>query len=590
MRLEHIHIENFQGIRALDLELPTPITLIAGRNGAGKSSLTEAIRMALGDPATRVDQKKQYGQLIADGAKVGAVSVDLEGIPVSITLPAGKRSGEAAVPTSPALPYVLAPERFALAKADDRRSLLFALTGITAKADDIETRLVARGCNARLVTAMKPILRGGFAAGAEFAKKQATDAKGAWRGVTNETYGSEKGKTWEATVPPFDAEALKAAQAALADLDSQIETAAKTVGSLEQQVRAYAAEAERRESAAARAATLPALQAKLARDEADLAQWTQRVAELQAKAGTAPREGLVHDLARAVDFFLDVYGGSVPAEYTSALQAYEAQYGRLDAVGGDPQASADLPRAIEARDLMQRSVDNDRRDIAAAEAAAEQSAAIDQNIRAVSDADVAPARGRLAELREARRQAGEKAQALLDAKQAAVSAQQRTESARLHHDEVEQWTTIADALAPDGIPGELLAEALGPVNERLASLSEIASWPTVALDRDMLITAGGRPYRLLSESERWRADALLALALADLSGLRCVILDRFDVLDMTGREDALALLDTLAADGGVDTVLLLGTLKSPPAAPSEMFTVHWLDGGRQSAQALRQAA
>lgn len=608
MRLEHIHIENFQGIRALDLELPTPITLVAGHNGAGKSSLAEAIRLALGGDAARVGLKKEYPALVTEGAKIGAICLDLDGAPVSITLPGGKRAGEAAVPTSPALPYVLAPEMFMAAKADDRRTLLFALTGVSAKADEIERRLLERGCDATLVTQIKPILRTGFAAGAAFAAGRATEAKGAWRGVTHETWGSKKAETWEAEIPAYDQAALDAARASLAELEQRIEVRAKSLGALEQQTKTAAARASQVAQRAEQAAKLPALLAKLQHDEAELANWTARVEELQARAGTAPREGLVHDLARALGAFLrltddsqGVVGYHLNGDTASwdefdelnaaaeALKAYEAQYGPLDATVGDPKAAAELPRAIEARDLLQRAVNNDRRDIAAAEAAG-QEAEDDSAEAQVSPADLEAARASLARLRQERQTIQERVDELLNAQQAAVSAAARTENARRYHAEVMAWGAIGDALSPDGIPGEILADALQPLNSRLADLAGRAGWSAPVVAADMGVTAAGRPYRLLSESEQWRVDALIALALANLSGLRCVILDRFDCLDPDGRVGALELLDDLARDEQVDTVLLLGTLAKPPAPPSEMFTVHWFEGGQESAEALRQAA
>ncbi|WP_175129826.1 hypothetical protein [Achromobacter piechaudii] len=56
-------------------------------------------------------------------------------------------------------------------------------------------------------------------------------------------------------------------------------------------------------------------------------------------------------------------------------------------------------------------------------------------------------------------------------------------------------------------------------------------------------------------------------------------MDRFDCLDLPGRSDALGLVDALAADGRMDTVLVLGTLKAAPAAPSDAYTVHWIEQG-----------
>lgn len=594
MRINRITTENFQGARAVDLVLHTPATLIAGPNGAGKSSIAEAVRLALLGTPERVGLKKEYSALVSDGAKLGAVTLDLDEGAVGISLPKGAQSGEALVPQSPALPYVLAPERFAAAKPDERRSLLFALTGTNVKADEIERRLLARGCAALLVTQIKPILRTGFAGGAEFAKGQATEAKGAWKAAAGEQWGSQKAEGWKAEIPPFDQVALDKARADLAALDSRIDATAQSLGALEQKAAAYAAAREQLGARQAKAAQLPALRQKLEFDQEEHAKLGARVDALQAKAGRGPREGLVHDLARCLD---DVYNiedisfklpGELDVRILTAFRAYEAKYGSLDAVG-DSEASAALPKAIEARDLMARSVENDRRDIAAAEAAAEQLQGTPE-ADAIQPADVEAVRAKVTALRAERKAIDERVQTLFNTKRAATSATERTANAAQYHQEVLAWSAIGDALSPDGIPGEILAEALQPVNDKLADLADLASWRVPEIGADMVITFGGRAYRLLSESERWRVDALVGAALAEVSGLRCLILDRFDCLDLPGRSDALGLVDALVADGRMDTVLVLGTLKAAPAAPSDAFTVHWIEQGHAGQAKLKEAA
>lgn len=594
MRINRITIENFQGVRAVDLDLRTPVALIAGANGAGKSSIAEAVRLAFLGTPERVGLKKEFGALVTDGAKVGAVVVDLGDGTVGISLPKGTQSGEALIPQSPALPFVLAPERFAAAKPDDRRTLLFALTGTNVKADEIERRLLARGCSPLLVPGIKPILRSGFGAGAEYAKQQATEAKGAWKAATGEQWGSQKAEGWAADVPHFDQAALVGERAALATVEAKIEQATTALGALQQKATHYADWQHQHSARQAQAAKLPALRQKLEYDLEEHGKLIQRVDALQAKAGTGPREGLVHDLARCLD---DAYNdekvnaalpGPLDMRILQALDLYEAQYGKLDATG-DAEASAGLPKAIEARDLMARSVENDRRDIAAAEAAAEQ---LGGNSRpeAIAPADVEAARAKVTALRAEQKTVNERVQALLNAKQAATSAAERTASAARYHRDVLDWLAIGDALSPDGIPGEILAEALQPFNAKLAELAELAGWLAPAVSGDMTITWGGRPYRLLSESERWRVDALIGAALAEISGLRCLVLDRFDCLDLPGRGDALGMLDALGADGHLDTILVLGTLKAAPAAPSDAFTVHWIDQGHAGPAKLKEAA
>lgn len=593
MRVNRITIENFQGARAVDLELRTPVTLIAGANGAGKSSIAEGMRLAMLGTPERVGLKKEFGALITDGAKVGSAVLELQDGTVGISLPKGTRSGEALVPQSAALPFVLAPDRFAAASPDERRTLLFGLTGAKIKPDDIERRLVARGCDAALVTQIKPILRSGFAAGAAHAKQEATEAKGAWKAATGEQWGSQKAAGWQAEVPPFDQAALVGERAALAGVEAKLEQHTKALGALEQKAQAYAAARDQLTARQAKATQLPALRQKLEFDVNQHGKLVSEVEALQAKAGSGPRIGLIHELADWLYValnFIESQGGGFEANDAAdeALGKYVNQYGPIDGKG-DPEAAAALPKKIEARDLMARSIENDRRDIAAAEAAAAQLHDEDAP-EAIQPADVEAARAKVTAVRAERKAIDERVQALLNAKQAAASATERTESATRYHAAVLAWLAIGDALSPEGIPGEILAEALQPFNDKLIELSELAGWRAAAIGADMGITYGGRPYRLLSESERWRVDALAGAALAEISGLRLLILDRFDCLDLPGRGDALGLLDALAADGRMDTILVLGTLKAAPPAPSDMFTVHWIDDGHAGPAKLKEAA
>lgn len=491
MRIGHINIENFQGARAVDLDLRTPATLIAGPNGSGKSSIAEAIRLAVLGTPERVGLKKELGALVTEGAKIGVVALDLEAGTVGITLPKGTQAGEALVPLSPALPYVLAPERFAAAKPDERRTLLFALSGTNVKADEIERRLLARSCTPELVTQIKPILRSGFGASAEYAKQQATEAKGAWKAATGEQWGSQKAEGWTAQAPVFDQAALVGDRATLAEIDARIELHTKALGALEQKAAAFAAARKQRAAREAQAAKLPALRQKLEFDQAEHENLVEHVAALEAKAGVGPRVGLVHDLASclsqlwASEASKNVAFG-IGLDIKSVLAAYERQYGKIGATG-DAEASAALPKAIEARDLMARSVENDRRDIAAAEAAAAQlkDAGAPEEIQA---ADVEAARAKVAALRAERKAIDDRVQALLNAKQAATSATERTANAARYHGDVQAWLAIADALSPDGIPGEILAEALQPFNAVLADLADLANWRAPAIDDDMSIS------------------------------------------------------------------------------------------------------
>ncbi|MDN6885454.1 recombinase RecF, partial [Variovorax sp. CAN2819] len=143
---------------------------------------------------------------------------------------------------------------------------------------------------------------------------------------------------------------------------------------------------------------------------------------------------------------------------------------------------------------------------------------------------------------------------------------------------------LAVDLAPDGIPGQMLAEALEPINTRLQQSAVDAEWLRVGIDADMSITCmtpsgGARPYALLSESERWRVDAMVAEAISFQSGVKLLVLDRFDVLDAQGRGDLLAWLDVLAQNGEIETALLFGTLKALPSDLPATVAAEWINNG-----------
>src|SRR3546814_9831981 len=91
MKLDKIDIRNVMGVRGIEVDLTTPITIFAGGNGAGKSSALECVRMALGENPLRVSLKKEYAALVTEGAKNGRINVVVDGETSGLTMPAGKR-------------------------------------------------------------------------------------------------------------------------------------------------------------------------------------------------------------------------------------------------------------------------------------------------------------------------------------------------------------------------------------------------------------------------------------------------------------------------------------------------------------------
>lgn len=588
MRIANLHVENFLGVRMADVALAHPVHLFAGSNFAGKSSLRDAIALALTADLGRVSMKKEAAQLIHEGAEAACCEViDANGEAFTVTLTAAGKitDSQKGRETDPALAYALDGQRFALLDDTGRRAMLFALTGTKVDTASVKARLAKRGCDAAKLERIAPLLRAGMDAASKDAKSKATEAKGAWRAITGETYGSEKAKTWKAPVPEYDAKAATDVATELKHIDVAIGGWNQTIGALQ-------AEQARRSQLQARLPALSELADKVHRIETKLTADKRNLSEAElalqlatAAAGQGVRAGLVHDLAQHLyDIARDPNVAPLidVVSINGTLTAYECEHGPLDAAGGDPEAMANLPAVRSARELMERAVAHSQRDLAAALQARDELQAITAELAEPFDSEgLAGATAEAEKLQATRAQLLQRADTLKAAKSAADAAEKKTSEAAKHAADVASWDQIGDALSPDGIPAEILADALGPVNDRLGQAAADTEWPRIEIGADMSITAAlhERPYRLMSESEKWRADAMIAEAIAHLSGVRLLVLDRFDVLDLKGRSELLGWLDVLAANGEIDTALVFGTLKGIPANLPATIGASWVEAG-----------
>lgn len=563
MKLTHITAQNYLGASAVELPVTTPIVLLAGKNGAGKSSLQEAIRHAMGGDAARVALKKDFKALMSDGASSSYATVATSEGEFSIVLPSGKGMHF----DHGALPFVLDPARFARLDANERRGFLFGLFNLSPDGPAVVDALKARGCAAAKIEQVRPLLRAGFDAAAKEAQAKARDAKAAWRATTGgDTWGKDKAAGWKASTPEetYTREQIKIAEGLVAESEASIAEANQQIGEARAKARQHAEAAKRIEELKAKATRLPALREKLTRDQADLNEWTAKLANLPEPGSSKPAPHLYGCPCCGVA--LQIVGGEL------------VKYELPEAGPLDPDIETKRKQWSDAVALYTRSVANDQRDIADAERAAQEIKDLEQRL-----GDAPPATERL-EQALAGHQADRKTRAatlaqMFEANRQAQAASENTKKAAAHHADVMAWLAIADALAPDGIPAEMLSSALDPINERLTDFSSLAEWADVTITRDMDILAGGRPYALLSESEKWRADAMIGAAIAELSGLRLLVLDRFDVLDAKGREDLIYWLDAMAAEGLLDTALVFGTMKALPAGLPETITPVWIDSG-----------
>jgi tetratricopeptide (TPR) repeat protein len=570
MKITAIQTSNFLGARAVDVRLTKPVALFAGKNGAGKSSVQEAVRMALTGESVRVGLKKDFAALVTEGQESGFVEVHAEDSLYSAVLPAGKGMHA----DLPALSYVLDAQRFARLDPNERRAFLFGLMGLKTDGKAVKERLTAtvapegakwtpRGCDPAKVEAIAPFLRAGFDVAQKEAQGKARECKASWKTATGgEAYGSVKAASWASAKPEVNTAGLEQARADLTTVENEIEAETKRLGELQGRAKQKAEQQAKLNGLRQQAGMYARFADKLARDEASLKEMEEKVAKL--KGSNLSQDALPCPCC-----------GVMLVRKDDAL----VEAGPL-AVGTEDDLAA-LPEYERALKLMQSAVANSKRDLAAADTAARTLKELEDETGEPDDgADhIGALEQRIAAIKHHRGNHQAAIRLIEEAERRAAEADEKTARAAALHQDVQAWEAIADALAPSGIPGEMLAEALEPINERLAMSSNTSEWLRIGIEADMTISAEGRVYSLLSESEKWRADAMIAEAIAHLSGVRLLVLDRFDVLDLKGREDLLYWLDELAATGAIDTALIFGTLKGLPAQLPETVEAFWIDNG-----------
>ena len=157
--------------------------------------------------------------------------------------------------------------------------------------------------------------------------------------------------------------------------------------------------------------------------------------------------------------------------------------------------------------------------------------------------------------------------------------------------EITLYDALAKALAPDGIPSQLIAEALEPFNKRLYLASsylfpEYEDCPLV-LTQDLEVYRSS-PYACLSKSARYRAGICFQYVLATLAGARLLMIDEADILDPPNRAQLIDFL--LAVRQDFDTILCFATSDHADPSPMPEMQVWWLEDGKISPVTGRKAA
>lgn len=581
MRIKSFAVHNFLGVQDAAAELTAPITLIAGPNESGKSSLQEAIRLALLGQFRRVEKKGDLPACIHRGNKRATISVTTaisddteETVNIGITPTASSN-----VPTEKnaelRLLAVWDTEHLTALDPTALRRALFSLANVDLSIDRIIGMASDAGMDDRTVEEIRPYLKAGFPAATQEARQRAQEARAVWKSITGDVYGTQKAEVWAPPIPampPGDSVAdMEISFRGLAKRVAELEAKLQGAANAETSLKAYREQVAMLESDLATIAPqdglisglseeITALTTEIVSAEHEVREWTPR-GEAAEPDAECPACGVA----------LTIQNGRV-TEFESGMDT-----GNPEKLAAAQQSLAALRAAHQkAHDALQRAKDKQRqRDKAEANLNAlrlnppAETPDFDPiEVRATRDALVSQQVTISGQIQERR---------AVEAARKAI--ERKVTEAQVAHQDVIRWLRAEELCGPDGLPAKILGRAIHPLNAVLQRSSQLSGWPAIEIAPTIEILYRGFPLALCSESAKWRANAMLVHALAELHGVKTIMLDRMDVLQTSARLEFIKWAQAIHADKGIQ-FLVFATLKEPPKVAG--VEAYWMEAGRMA--------
>ena len=629
-----ISIENFGGVEAATMDIFPGITLLAGTNGAGKTTVLRALAACIRSdtliPIMSGDGKeallKKDSHLMVRAGKSGSATLTGEKGMRRVTWPSNGTKGTGPFPDQPA------PSRMALGLIDwmaiPQAARIKVLQETAAKdptlsavitREDLERAVAGARLDRGMIDwAWQVITNNGFDVAHSEASKYMTESTGGWRATTKETFGEEKAKTY--TPQGWEADLVSATKESL---QQEIQTKRQAVDRAIANQAVDAAEVARVEtlastplpnipdfeSALATARTTRA--GEIASLQALLVQWQQepqestdaRVAvvsnnnriqaiqgEIAAMRSGAPRtDG--HCPGCGIPVAVHDFGaGHAPTRYgLSHPDGTQVDQAQIDALNGE------IARLTEDTRKRNTSISNYAKFAAEKMASIRDELNVEQSTQKqevqAAENNVHVAKRRVGEITAAQSQlaairakgggasAGEIAtlRQSLNRSEARLNAWETKHSADRYAEDARQFAVIKEVAAPGGLRKAKMDSALAGLNARCAALSVIAKWGPVSLTSDSDLQYAGRPYVICSGAEQYRCRVTMQVMLATLEQSPILLLDGTDILDPAGR---LGLVNLLRSTG-ITAVIAMTARKDYAQGVAKLFdTAFWIDAGQ----------
>lgn len=548
-----ISVRSYRRIERADIDL-APIALVAGHNGAGKTSLYQAAVAALTRHTTPMGiAKKDAAALVARGSDLGSVRVATATGHTAISWPACKGETDGTAPPSSSA-FAAGAACILDMKDDDRARALGGYVNSIPTVTDLYTAMNDVGYSDDAARKIWEKVEGeGWDAIHGKTVENGAKLKGQWEAVTSERYGSAKAGDWKP--------AGWSAELANADLSSIEREISEAKAALEGTIA----------TTAVSAAELERLRTEAVGNAPGALERMQRAVEGAQETVTAAEE------ERAALPAADNDAGIPCPSCGTHLIVDKAWKGPTALKLAETITESDLKLRREARAAADGKCERLRGILTT------QRNGLNNLENAERTAEAAKAK--LAEIAIADAQSGQQAPdevagrraALADAEAAHKALSSKLNADRIHA-AIGKNVTLIEILAPDGLRRKKLAAGLDDFNGRLEKLSAAAKWPAVWIDETLNAFYGTEPYWNCSESQQMRTRITLQVAMALGDQSEAVLIDRADQLDQKGRNGLFMLLK----HAGLKALVLM-TINAPDKVPAlakaGLGHSYWLDGG-----------
>jgi energy-coupling factor transporter ATP-binding protein EcfA2 len=512
-------INNFKGIQNASINI-SDFTLVAGDNGAGKSSIAQALQAVITGQCPLSLKKTDYKQLINNsGEKIATIELVSNGSKSIIDFPACK-------PFTTGTPINSSIYGAGISSPVDNHKEWVDILQSKPTNEDLKTALSGYPYShhfkdvVNYVTGLVKKLD--YDGALKEIKEQGAIHKGRWSKITNTNYGTKIAENWQPDNLPFDT-TLEQLENNLVELQKQYEENLKKTAISEH-------EKTELQNKANNLKINQETFVKAKKAHTEKVEYLKHYREEFTKAKTLYEEmnsqGKVHNCPHCKGELKIVQGNIVKNEVNPKLQYIDTIKEQFTKTGNEVLTCENETKKLE-------------RDITEIERLIEQSKQAQEQLTKLSNEQ--PDNTIAEKLHIAKLQL----QAFKDYHEACKE-----------NGEVMWRIFVCKILEPDGLRKQVMNEAIQKMNKNLKVITDLAGWSTVNLDNDFNIYYNNRVYEILSESEQYRARAVIQAIIGMDDNSQVFVFDRADLLDKKGRNGLMKITKYLNQNNRVCVIFM----------------------------------